>query len=53
MSKLIHRVTLFKIADESDQEKLLQIYQQMQNKALKVCLESPIGTTSQTLTHSE
>ncbi|KHN93829.1 stress responsive A/B barrel domain-containing protein [Metarhizium album ARSEF 1941] len=31
----IHRVTLFKIASNDDQQRLLQLYQQMPTKALK------------------
>jgi hypothetical protein len=33
---LVHRVTLFKIDSQADQERLLAMYQQMPDKALKV-----------------
>jgi hypothetical protein len=34
----ITRVTLFKIPDQTDQEKLLNIYKEMPNKAKKVAI---------------
>lgn len=34
----ITRVTLFKIPDQADQEKLLNIYKEMPNKAKKVAI---------------
>jgi hypothetical protein len=33
---LVHRVTVFKIDSQADQERLLDMYQQMPGKALKV-----------------
>jgi hypothetical protein len=36
--KPITRVTLFKIPDQADQERLLNIYKDMPNKAKKVAL---------------
>lgn len=35
-SKLIHRITLFKIPEVADQEKLLAFYKEMSNNAKKV-----------------
>lgn len=35
MSRPIHRITLFKILDPADQQRLLQIYKQMPAKAVK------------------
>lgn len=36
--KPITRITLFKIPDQEDQEKLLNVYKEMPNKAKKVDL---------------
>ncbi|TWU77412.1 hypothetical protein ED733_006425 [Metarhizium rileyi] len=46
MAGPIHRVTLFKIENKDDQERLLQFYQQMQRKALKVSLNPPLASHS-------
>lgn len=40
MSEQITRITLFKIPDEENQNKVLSLYQQMPQKALKVSMTS-------------
>jgi hypothetical protein len=46
MTKLINRITLFKISKEEDQRKLLDIYKGMQQKALKVRLQAHLDHKS-------